>query len=187
MTDNNLQISQTAARTGQQAERLFQPFLREMRIRSVTSTNGWLHTVYIGDGMSWIKLAVAGIALCAGASVASAQGGSPAGASPQGGPQGGQRGGRGIAKLLEGITLTDAQQVKVDAVKEKYAAERQKLMPNGMGGGPPDESVRTKMREMSDKQNAELRAILTVDQQKVFDANLEKRKQNTGRPPQGRN
>ena len=135
--------------------------------------------------MSWIKLAVAGVALCAGASVASAQGGAPAGVTPQDGPQGGQRGGRGIAMLLEGITLTDAQQVKVDAVKEKYAAERKALMPNGMGGGPPDESVRTKMREMSDKQNAELRAILTADQQKVFDANLEKRKQTTKRPPQG--
>jgi len=130
--------------------------------------------------MSWIKMAVAGVALCAGASVASAQGGAPAGApaasGAKDGPQGGQRGGRGIAMLLEGITLTEAQQVKVDAVKEKYAAERQKLMPNGMGGGPPDESVRAKMKEMSENQYAELRAILTADQQKVFDANLENRK-----------
>jgi Spy/CpxP family protein refolding chaperone len=139
--------------------------------------------------MSWIKLAVAGLALCAGASAASAQGAAPAGApatsGPEGGPQGGQRGGRGIAMLLEGITLTDAQQVKVDAVKEKYAAERKALMPNGMGGGPPDESVRAKMKEMSENQYAELRAILTADQQKVFDANLEKRKQKTKSPAKG--
>jgi hypothetical protein len=33
------------------------------------------------------------------------------------------------------------------------------------------------MGEMMDKQAAELRAILTADQQKVFDANVEKRKQ----------
>ncbi len=132
--------------------------------------------------MSWIKMAVAGIALCAGASVASAQGGAPSGA---GGPQGGQRGGRGTAKLFEGITLTEAQQMQVDAVKAKYAAERQKFMPNGMGGGPPDPSVRAKMTDMMDKQNIELRAILTTEQQKVFDANVEKRKQMKKRPPQG--
>ena len=140
--------------------------------------------------MSWIKLAAAGFALCAGASVASAQGGPPAGgppagAPPQGGPQAGQRGGRGMAMLLEGITLTADQQTKVDAVRAKYMAERQKMMPNGMGGGPPDEGMRAKMREMTDKQNAELRAILTGDQQKVFDVNLEKRKQMMQRPPQG--
>ena len=126
--------------------------------------------------MSWIKMAVAGIALCAGASVASAQGTPPAGA-PMGGPQGGQRGGRGMAMLFEGITLTDAQQVKVDSVSAKYRGERQKMMPNGMGGGPPDEGMRSKMTEMMDKQYVELRAVLTADQQKVFDANVEKRKQ----------
>lgn len=140
--------------------------------------------------MSWIKLAVAGVALCAGASAAGAQGTPPAGAppvgGPQGGPQGGQRGGRGTAMLFEGITLTDVQQVRVDSVGAKYRAERQKLMPNGMGGGPPDEGTRAKMMEVMDKQNVELRAILTADQQKLFDANVEKRKQMMQRPPQGR-
>ena len=136
--------------------------------------------IYIGVGMSWIKMAVAGVALCAGASVASAQGapaaGAPPTAGPQGGAWGGQRGGRGMAALLKGITLTEAQQVKVDALREKYMAERQKLMPNGMGGGPPDEGMRAKMKEMMDKQNVELRAILTAEQQTVFDANVENRK-----------
>lgn len=135
--------------------------------------------------MSWMKLGVAGLALCAGASAASAQGAPPAGGPPQGGPPG-ARGGRGMAMLFEGIILIDAQQVRVDSVRAKYAAERQKMMPNGMGGGPPDESMRAKMMEMNDKQNAELRAILNADQQKVFDANVEKRKQMMQRPPQGR-
>ena len=127
--------------------------------------------------MSWIRLAVAGIALCAGASVASAQG-APAGA-PQGAPQGERqgRGGRGMATLMEGITLTDAQQLKVDSISAKYRAERQKLMPNGMQGGPPDDATRAKIGEMMNKQTAEIRAILTADQQKLFDANVEKRKQ----------
>jgi Spy/CpxP family protein refolding chaperone len=126
--------------------------------------------------MSWIKLAVAGLALCAGASVASAQG-APAGA-PQGPPQGGAQGrGRGMSTLFEGITLTEAQQSKVDSIGARYRAERQKLMPNGAQGGPPDDATRAKMAEMMDKQAAELRAILTADQQKLFDANVEKRKQ----------
>ena len=127
--------------------------------------------------MSWIRLAVAGIALCAGASVASAQGGPPPGGpgGQQGGP--GARGGRGMAMLFEGITLTDAQQAKVDSITAKYRAERQKMMPNGMGGGPPDDATRAKMMEMMDKQTGEIRGALTADQQKLFDANIEKRKQ----------
>lgn len=127
--------------------------------------------------MSWIKLAVAGLALCAGASVASAQG-APAGAQ-QGPPQGGAQGrsGRGMSMLFEGITLTEAQQTKVDSITTKYRAERQKLMPNGMQGGPPDDATRARMGEMMTKQADEIRAILSADQQKVFDANVEKRKQ----------
>ena len=128
--------------------------------------------------MSWIRLAVAGVALCAGASVAGAQGTPPAGGPPPGGTQGGpgMRGGRGMAMLFEGITLTEAQQTKVDSISAKYRAERQKMMPNGMGG-PPDESMRAKMTEMMTRQNAEIRAVLTAEQQKTFDANVEKRKQ----------
>jgi Spy/CpxP family protein refolding chaperone len=128
--------------------------------------------------MNWIKMAVAGLALCASASVASAQGAPPAGAPPQGGQQGGpgMRGGRGMAMLFEGITLTEAQQTKVDSITAAYRAERQKMMPNGMGG-PPDEGMRAKMMEMMNKQNADIRAVLTADQQKTFDANVEKRKQ----------
>jgi Spy/CpxP family protein refolding chaperone len=82
-----------------------------------------------------------------------------------------------MAMLFEGITLTEAQQTKVDSITAAYRAERQKMMPNGMQGGPPDDSMRQKMREMMDKQNTEIRGILTADQQKVFDANVEKRKQ----------
>lgn len=130
--------------------------------------------------MSWIKMAVAALALAAGASVAGAQG-APGGA-PQGAPQGERqgpqgRGARGMQMLIEGITLTDAQQAKLDSITAKYRAERQKMMPNGMQGGPPDDATRAKMSGMMEKQSAEIRAILTTDQQKLFDANVEKRKQ----------
>ena len=122
--------------------------------------------------MSWIRFAVAGIALCAGASVAGAQGGPPAGAPPQG-QQGGQgRGGRGMQALFEGITLTADQQTKVDEINTKYRAQMQELMPNGMQGGPPDDATRTKMEGIREHQAADIRALLTDDEKKIFDANV---------------
>ncbi len=131
--------------------------------------------------MSWIRYAVAGIALCAGATVASAQGGPPAGAPPMGGMQGGPggrggRGGRGMQMLFEGVTLTADQQTKVDAINAKYRTEMQSLMPNGMQGGPPDEGTRKKMGEMREHQMHDIHELLTGDQRKVFDANVEKQK-----------
>src|SRR3954469_13631038 len=113
-------------------------------------------------GMSWIRFAVAGIALCAGATVASAQGGPPAGAPPMGGPQGQQggpgqgRGGRGMQMLFEGITLTADQQTKVDEISAKYRTQMQALMPNGMQGGPPDEGTRKKLDEIREHQTHDI-------------------------------
>lgn len=86
-----------------------------------------------------------------------------------------------MAMLLEGVSLTDAQQSKVDSIQNVYRAERQKMMPNGMAGGPPDDATRAKMMDMMmdmmNKQSADIRGVLTADQQKVFDANVEKRKE----------
>ena len=93
------------------------------------------------------------------APVASAQGGGGAG-----------RGGRGMAALMQNITLTADQQTKVDTIQVKYRAERQALMPAG-GGGGMDSTTRAKMMELSNKMYDEIRAVLTEDQQKVFDEN----------------
>jgi Spy/CpxP family protein refolding chaperone len=143
--------------------------------------------------MSWMKLAVAGLALCASASVAGAQGAPPAGAPPQGGPQGGGPGGgmrgRGMQMLFEGITLTDAQQKQVQDIGAKYRAQMQEMMPNGMGGGPRDPSMRAKMDDLRKKQQAEVRAILTAQQQAVYDKNVaeaQKRREQMQRGPSGR-
>lgn len=120
--------------------------------------------------MSWIRLALAGAALVSVASVASAQG--PQGGPPQGGQQGG-RGAGGSRMLFNGIDLTDAQKDQVQKIMEKYRAERQALMPaGGQQAGPPDEATRAKMMELSTKSQAEYRAILTAEQQKVFDKNI---------------
>ena len=145
--------------------------------------------------MSWIKLAVAGIALCAGASVASAQG-TPSANAPQGAPQGPQAGpreggrGRGMQMLFEGITLTEAQQKQLQDINDKYTAQMRALFPNGRGGGPPDDATRAKIDEIRSKQNAEVRALLTTEQQPIFDKNLaeakKRREQMGNRPPGGR-
>lgn len=131
--------------------------------------------------MSWIRIAIAGLAVCAGATVAGAQG--PPSGAPQGGGQGvpgemrGQGRGGMQAMLFEGITLTEAQQRQIDAIRANYKAQRQQSMPNGMSGGPPDAAKRAKMTEMQRKQNAELRAVLTAEQQVLFDKNAEEMKQ----------
>ena len=134
--------------------------------------------------MSWIRFAVAGIALCAGASVASAQGG-----PPMGGQQG-QGGGRGMnAMLFEGITLTEAQQTKIDEIRAKYRPQMQALRPAPGQAGPPDESTRKKMDELQEHQSHDIREILNDDQRKVFDVNaaaMKKRREEAMKQREGK-
>jgi Spy/CpxP family protein refolding chaperone len=120
--------------------------------------------------MSWIRLGLTGVALVCMASVAGAQ--APQGGPPQGGPQAG-RGGGMSRMLFAGIDLTDAQKDQVQKIAEKYRPQRQALMPaGGMQAGPPDDATRAKMMELTTKSHAEYRAILTADQQKIFDKNV---------------
>jgi Spy/CpxP family protein refolding chaperone len=75
--------------------------------------------------------------------------------------------------LLKDITLTDAQKAQIKTIREKYMPQQVELRKASQAtGGPPDEATRTKMMDLQEKQAAEIRAILTADQQKVFDANL---------------
>jgi Spy/CpxP family protein refolding chaperone len=122
--------------------------------------------------MSWIRMAVAGVALCATASIASAQG-APAGApqAPAPGPQGGPGGRPGMMSAFEGITLTDAQQTQIQTIREKYRGEMRALFPNGRPE-TLDDATRTKLEDIRAKQNAEVRALLTADQQTIYDKNL---------------
>lgn len=140
--------------------------------------------------MSWIKMTVAGAALCAVASVAEAQG-PPAGSPSQGqGTGGGQMRGRMQPMMFEGITLTTAQETQIAAIREKGAKERQHHMPSGGMGGPPDPAMRKMMTEMQEKLHAEMRAVLTGEQQKIFDANVAamkaRREQKVAAPPRAR-
>lgn len=87
--------------------------------------------------------------------------------------------------LLQDVTLTAAQQAQVDSVSAKYTAEmtafREKMQAGG-GGGMTAES-RAEMAKMRTTLQTSLRAILTAEQQVVFDRNVEAMAQRQQRRP----
>jgi Spy/CpxP family protein refolding chaperone len=118
--------------------------------------------------MKAIRIATLAIALCAGiTSVGAAQG--QAEQSKQG--KGEMRRGMG-GMLLKDITLTDAQKEQAKVIREKYVPQIVQLRKAEQATGKPDEAARAQMADLKNKQAAELRAILTADQQVIFDRNL---------------
>jgi Spy/CpxP family protein refolding chaperone len=80
--------------------------------------------------------------------------------------------------LLKDITLTEAQKEQVKTIREKYVPRQLELRKAVQAtGGPPDDATRAKMMELQSQQSAEIRAILTADQQKTFDHNLHEMKE----------
>ena len=118
--------------------------------------------------MKAIRIATLAVALCAGAvSVAGAQGNEPNKGEMR-------RGGGGMGgMLLKDITLTEAQKNQVKTIREKYVPKQLELRKSAQATGtPPDEATVNKMMELQSQQSAEIRAILTADQQTVFDRNV---------------
>ena len=133
--------------------------------------------------MKAIRIATLAFALCAGmTSVAAAQG-QPE--TQQG--QGEMRRGGGMGgTLLKDITLTDAQKDQIKTIREKYVPKQLELRKAVQAtGAPADEASRAKMVELRDQQSAEIRAILTPDQQKTFDHNLHELKEKMDRSKSG--
>lgn len=104
--------------------------------------------------------------LAAASAPAMAQGGG-------GGMGGGMAGGRmdpaqmatrTSGRLMTGITLSATQSDSVKAIDTRFAASTK----DAMGGS----DMRTKLTEMRTKQQADLRAVLTSDQQATFDKNV---------------
>ncbi len=115
--------------------------------------------------MKAIRIATLVIALCAGiTSIGAAQGQSEPGKQGRGGSMGG--------KLLKDITLTDAQKEQVKVIREKYLPQMVELRRAGQAVGTPDAAHHAQMADLQSKQAAEIRAILTADQQAIFDRNL---------------
>ena len=122
--------------------------------------------------MKAIRIAALGVALLAGsAAVASAQAGAPAPAQ-QGGPGGGRG---GFNRSLNGIELTDAQKTKVAEIQAKYQPDLQAIRESMQGGGDRAAAF-TKMQAVREKMNPEIRAVLTAEQQAIFDKNLAEQK-----------
>jgi Spy/CpxP family protein refolding chaperone len=81
--------------------------------------------------------------------------------------------GRRMELLFKDITLTPAQQAKVDSIQGRYRSERPSFTP----GTPPDSATRDKIRALFQRERDDLRAVLTPDQQKTFDRNVEEMRQ----------
>jgi Spy/CpxP family protein refolding chaperone len=119
--------------------------------------------------MTAIRIAALGVALLAGsAAVAGAQAATQAPTQ-----QGGRRG--GFNRSLNGIELTEAQKAKVAEIDAKYAPELTAVRESMQGGGDRAEAFK-KMQAINEKRNPEVRAVLTAEQQAIFDKNLAEQK-----------
>jgi Spy/CpxP family protein refolding chaperone len=92
-----------------------------------------------------------------------------------------------MARLMNGITLTDSQKTQVQAIENKYAQQmqqsRQKMRDARQNGTPMDSASMAAMRDTMKKERDEIRAVLTPDQQSKFDDNV---KSMMSRRPSGR-
>jgi Spy/CpxP family protein refolding chaperone len=124
------------------------------------------------------------IAVVAAALLAFSAAAAVAQAPPPAGPPPGQGGGRnfGAARMqamLQGITLTAQQQAKFDSIQAAYQGQ----MPAFTPGEMPDSASMARRRELTQKRDTELRAVLTADQQAIWDHNLANMPQRGGRRP----
>lgn len=113
--------------------------------------------------MKFIPAAVLALSLCAiGSSACVAQ-------QPEPGAQGARRSGMG-GLILQGITLTEAQKTQQKAIREKYAPQMMAVRKASQTTGTPMDQA--KLAEIRSAQLGELRAILTAEQQVIFDKNV---------------
>jgi len=78
------------------------------------------------------------------------------------------------AMLFNGITLSAAQQSQIDSIRARHRADTQGLDPRNN----PDD--RQKMMQSMQSQMTEIRAVLTPDQQVVFDQNMQQMRDRRG-------
>jgi Spy/CpxP family protein refolding chaperone len=102
-------------------------------------------------------------------------------AAAQGGGMGGMGGGGGMQRMQEmlfkGIELTADQKTRIEAIQKQQATDMQ-----GIDRTAPE--GREKMAAVRAKATDAMKAILTPDQQKVFDTNREEmQKMMQNRPP----
>ena len=115
--------------------------------------------------------------------------------------KGGERremGGHAMGRAaFRGVNLTDAQKAQVKTVMERYRPQRealQKQMQDRRASGQKPDSaflagMRTQRQALMEKQQADIRAVLTAEQRTKFDANVaqmrERMKEHAGRRGRG--
>lgn len=87
-------------------------------------------------------------------------------------------------RLFEGITLSLEQKAKVDSIQTASRATQQAAM---QGGGMRDPEARQRVMAQRQATMAAVRAVLTAEQQTVFDRNVASMPAMGagGRPPEG--
>ena len=73
-----------------------------------------------------------------------------------------------VAELFKGITLAPAQSAKLDSIRERYIPQFQVFTP----GVRPSPAIRQRVRGLVRQELAEARAVLTPEQQQVWDLNV---------------
>jgi hypothetical protein len=73
-----------------------------------------------------------------------------------------------VTELFKGITLAPAQAAKLDSIRERYVVQYQVFTP----GVRPTPAIRQRVRELVRQELAEARAVLTPEQQPVWDLNV---------------
>jgi Spy/CpxP family protein refolding chaperone len=122
--------------------------------------------------MKILRITVLGAALVlAAAPMAQGQAGQQAGQQEGGARSRGR--GRSMQALFNGITLSADQKAQVDSIEQAYRAK----MPAMTRGQRPDAEAMQSRRELATKERADLRAVLTPDQQTIFDKNAESMRQ----------
>ena len=114
--------------------------------------------------MKFFSAALIALSLCAvstSACVAQQQ--------PEAGAQGARRAGMG-GLILQGITLTEAQKTQQKAIREKYAPQMMQIRKEAQTTGTQMDQA--KLAQIRSAQLNELRAILTAEQQVIFDRNV---------------
>ena len=89
-----------------------------------------------------------------------------------GGPGGRDgRGGPGVRDdmLFRGITLSADQRQRVDSIRSSYRTQMDQLRQQS---GGDRQAMRGQMRPLMERQQADIRAVLTSDQQATFDQNV---------------
>ena len=112
--------------------------------------------------MKVIRVAMMAVALTAVATSVSA-------AQQQ--PEQAQSSRRGMGgMILRGITLTEAQKAQQKVIREKYAPQMMAIRKTAQTTGTPIDQA--KLSQVRSAQAAEFRAILTAEQQVIFDRNM---------------